>query len=217
MSGSGKSTLTIRLIEAHRAAWLFIFDPEREFSHKIRLPVSTHPVDMARRAARKEAVCFDPSAMFPGDLESGFAFFCRWILDFCRIQHGGQHVVNGVKLFVVDELQNFTQTGKGGIPKEFSELLNQGRRHEIDTVFSSQAPNFVHQNIRLQLTEIFTLHHEDQSVLDWLSPDFDPQAVRALPVPGGYLHKRRFVTADQARKGDRAAAHPSEKPKRDRR
>ena len=34
MSGSGKSTLTIRLIERHGAKWLFIFDPEREFSIK---------------------------------------------------------------------------------------------------------------------------------------------------------------------------------------
>lgn len=216
MSGSGKTTLVIRLIKAHSHRWLFIFDPEREFAHKLGLPISTHPVDMARRAGQGKPVAFDPSAMFPGDLESGFAFFCKWVLDFCRMTVNARPVVNGPKLFVADELQNFTQTGKGGISKEFAELLNQGRRQEIDTIFSSQAPNFVHQQIRLQATELFTLHHEDHSILDWLEPDFHRDAVRTLAVPGGFLHKRRFVTADGKGKPDRRDAVRGKDRKADR-
>ena len=216
MSGSGKTTLLLRLIKSHSHRWLFIFDPEREFAHKLGLPISTHPVDMARRAGQGKPVAFDPSTMFPGDLESGFAFFCKWVLDFSRMQVNGRPVVNGPKLFVADELQNFTQTGKGGISKQFGELLNQGRRQELDTIFSSQAPNFVHQQIRLQATELFTLHHEDQSVLDWLSPDFDPVAVRSLAVPGGFLHKRRFAVAHSKGKPDRVPARRAQEPKRDR-
>lgn len=200
MSYAGKTTLVIELARRNRSRWKFFFDPEREFSMKLRFPCSTHPDDMARRAAAKQPVAFDPCVMFPSDMEAAAAYFSKWVLNFCRITHPqnrNRYLVNGPKLLVIDEIQNFTQTGKGGIPPELAEVLNQGRRHELDLLLVSQAPNYVHDNIRLQLQEIYTLRHEDKLPLEWLAEmGFDPERVKRLKVPGGFLCHKRWANGN---------------------
>jgi len=194
--GSGKTTHFLRLIAEHRARWKFIFDPEREVARKLRWPISIDVPGMNARAARCEPVCFDPAPLFC-DHEEGFDFFCRYVYELsCAL--------DGVKLFASDEVQDFTETGRGGIPSSFKTLLQKGRRQEIDVLLIAQSLGEAHDKIRSQLSHIITFRHQDALALDWLKRNgFDPQAVAALRYPGGWICRNRdngdMITNEKAK------------------
>lgn len=182
-TGSGKTTALLELLRRMRYGHVFIFDPELELSRKLGLPVQASVKELALRAMQGAPVCFDPARLFPGRTDEGFAFVCQWVYAVASVQRGK-------KLLVVDELQKFTRLGKGGIPKSFQVVLDVGRRQEIDLLIIAQRPNLVNDAVRAQLTEIITLCHTDRLPLAWLEQDgFDPEAVKALPVPGGKIHR----------------------------
>jgi len=182
-SGSGKTTALIQLLMQLHCKRTYIFDPELEISRKLKFPTKSTVQELALSAMQQRSVCFDPAKLFPGRTDEGFAFFCEWVYRVSSVQRGR-------KLLVVDELQKFTRLGKGGIPKSFQVILDVGRRQEIDLLIIAQRPNLVNDAVRAQLTDIITLCHTDRLPLAWLEQDgFDPEAVRALPVPGGKIHR----------------------------
>lgn len=190
-SGSGKTTLFLALLRAHRARWKFVFDPEREVARKLGWPVCRDVPGLKAAVKACRPACFDPTAMpeFSGDRPGAFAFFCAFVLNVCRVLHGP-------KLFAVDEIQTVQSTGNGNLPGALSQLMDEGRRQEIDSLFISQSVNRVHDRIRVQLTEIFTFCHTDRLALAWLEENgFDPEEVSALAVPGGFV-RRNLVTGE---------------------
>ena len=207
-SGSGKTTFFLSILARSRARWVFCFDPEREIAHKLAWPVCIDPPQLNAAVARRGPVCFDPSPLFPGNRPDGFAFFCRYVMEVCR-------VLNGPKLLAVDEMQNVTDPGPGGIPQAFSEIIDEGRRHEIDCLFIAQTVNRVNDRVRAQLTEITTFCHTDRLALAWLEQDGFPAAdVAGLPVPGGYI-TRNLLTGQTTRHGQGRArpAEPFRRPR----
>lgn len=181
-SGTGKTTLYIREILASRARFKFIFDPEREFATKTKSTVATNEKELAAHLAAVRIVVFDPSQMFPGDREQGFAFFVRWVLTVAKI-------LKGTKLLAADEIQNYTPDGSGILSQSIRELLDMGRRYEIDSIFISNAVNEIHPAIRRQLTVIVTFRHTDALPLDWLEKrGISPEQVTTLPK-FGHLRK----------------------------
>lgn len=184
--GSGKSTEFQRLLVAHRARWKFVFDPEREVSRRLGWPVCCDLPGCAQTAAARQPVCFDPSDTFD-TLEEGFDVFCRFVWNFSIGERG-------VKLFASDEVQDFTTPGNGGIPATFKRLLQKGRRQEIDVLLIAQSLGELHDRIRGQLSHIVTFRHEDALALDWLKrAGFDPEAVKALKYPGGWICRNRYT------------------------
>jgi hypothetical protein len=126
-------------------------------------------------------VCFDSSGLFPGDRREGFAFFTRWVMAVCK-------ELRGVKLLACDELQSVHRTGPDGMPPGFKEIMDEGRRQEIDCLFAAQRINEVNDDVRGHLTQIVTFKHTDPLPLRWLAErGFDPEAVAALPAPGGWI------------------------------
>lgn len=181
-SGTGKTTLYIREIIASTARFKFIFDPEREFATKTKQPVCVTVQDMTRQLAARRVVIFDPSQLFLGNREEGFAFFVRWVLAVSKI-------LRGAKLLAADEIQNYTPDGSKDLPQSIRELLDMGRRYEIDSIFISNAVNEIHPAIRRQLTEIVSFRHTDALPLLWLRDrGIDPAGVNALPK-FGYIRK----------------------------
>ena len=182
-SGSGKTTFFLSLLARTRARWIFVFDPERELSRKLSWPISIDVPGLNAAVAARRPACFDPTPLFPGDRPGGFAFFCRYVLNLSRL-------LDGVKLLAVDELQTVSGSGPGGIPKSLSEIMEEGRRQEIDCLFIAQSVNRVNDRVRVQLTEIITFCHTDRLPLTWLEQDgFDPAQVSALTVPGGFIRR----------------------------
>lgn len=188
-AGSGKTTLFLELLRKARARWTFVFDPEREIARKLGWPVVIDVPGLNAAVAAHRPACFDPTPLFPGDRPEGFAFFCRYVLTICRVLHGP-------KMFAVDELQAVQGTGIGGLPQSFTELMDEGRRQEIDCLFISQTVNRVNDRVRTQLTEIVTFNHTDRLALAWLEQDgFTPAEVAALRVPGGFI-RRNLITGE---------------------
>lgn len=182
-SGSGKSSLFLFLLLGSyfgKRTVKFIFDPDLEFSRKLKItPART--LDDLHLALKTGLVCFDPAEMFPGDFPAAFAFFSRWVLAVSQ-------QLKGAKLLAVDEIQKFTRPGRGGVPPAFQEILDIGRRHEIDLLIIAQRVNQVNDAIRGQLTDIITFQHTDRLPLAWLEEDgFNPETVKALQFPGGHI------------------------------
>src|SRR6185436_11999124 len=117
--GSGKTTYWLRGIVTHRARFKFLFDPTREVSHKLQLPVCIDEPGMTRAVTEGRIVCFDSSPLFPGDRRAGFAFFSRYCFNVCR-------ALRGVKLFGCDELQSCQRVGEHGLPPGLKEIADEG-------------------------------------------------------------------------------------------
>jgi hypothetical protein len=183
--GSGKTTYWLKRIldKKRRCRWIFVFDPCREVSRKLSWPVSIDSPRMIRNFTTSGIVCFDSTRLFPGDRLRGFAFFTRWVFNVCK-------ALNGPKLFAADELQSCQAVGPHGMPQGFKEILDEGRREEIDCLFAAQRINEVNDDVRGHLTELITFKHDDPLPLEWLEKrGFDPDAVRALPAPGGWIRR----------------------------
>lgn len=179
-SGSGKTTLWLEILKRWPAR-KFVYDPDREVSRKLKWHASTSIAELKAHVIARSPVVFDPGPMFAADFNEGFAFFCRWTLNVCRC-------IQGPKVLAVDEVWRYAPAGSS-LPAAFQEILNVGRREEIDLHFIAQRANKVHDGIRAQLTEIITFQHSDRLPLEWLAEDFDPAAVKALKYPGGYLQR----------------------------
>lgn len=216
--GSGKTTYWLRYVVAHRAKFKFYFDPSREVSRKLRLPICIDVPAMTRAVCEGRVVCFDPSPLFPGDRRAGFAFFCRYVFNVCR-------ALRGVKLVGCDEYQSVQRPGDSGLPPGMKQIADEGRREEIDCAFSSQRLNEVNDDVRGHVTELITFKHTDSLSLDWIERcasdmgcTFDRATVSNLATPGQFLRftddgktsassaPERRKKADPAGVPDRAAA-----------
>ena len=190
-SGSGKSTFFLRTLRDWRCRWKFVFDPDRETARKLNWPVCVGVKQMEFCASKGYPVVFDPSEMFPGYYKQAFDFFCRWIFAISKAQ-------NGPKLFAVDEIQKWTKPRDGGIPQSLQDILDTGRREELDLLFISQRPNRVNDAIRGQLSEVITFCHTDKLPLAWLAEDdFDPEIVKRLAYPGGFVRRNVNTGAEK--------------------
>ena len=117
-SGTGKTSAALRLVCGHASRCVFIFDPEGEFSKRLKLPaVSTIPDLVA--AVNSGWVLFDPHGQFPGNLEGGLSFFAEWALAICD-------KLAGSKFFVVDELDQYMSGNK--LPVPVKNIAQTGRR-----------------------------------------------------------------------------------------
>lgn len=181
--GSGKTTYWLSRLVSHKARFRFYFDPSREVSHKLKLPVCIDEPGLVRAVLEGRAVCFDSAPLFPGNRKAGFAFFTRWVFNVSKS-------LRGVKLFGADELQSCQGIGPGGMPQGFKEIMDEGRREEIDCIFAAQRVNEVNDDVRGHLTEIVTFKHDDPLPVRWLAErGFDPEAIKALPTPGFFIRR----------------------------
>lgn len=201
--GSGKTTYWLSRLVSHRARWKFVFDPCREAGRKLGWQVVQDKPGLDAAVAAGRPVCFDPTGLFPGDRREGFAFFSRYVMAVSKALHG-------IKLLACDELQAVHRTGPEGVPPGFKEILDEGRREEIDCLFAAQRINEVNDDVRGHLTQIVTFKQTDPLPLRWLAErGFDPEAVAALPVPGYFI-----AITDDGKKTSNLRAHDSRKANR---
>lgn len=184
MSGSGKSSLQIYLLKTWpEVRWRFVFDPDREFAHKLDWPVAIDDAEVVRLAAQFRPVCFDPIPMFGPELEDGLAWFCNLVLCMSR-------KVNGGKLLVIDEIWKYA--GRV-LPAGLRAIMHEGRRQEIDTLIVSQQLNETNSTLRAHVTELWTFKQDEELPLDWLKrAGFKPEEVASLRYPGGFIKKDRL-------------------------
>lgn len=171
-SGTGKTTYALRFLANTEFRCRFIFDADDgELATRLGLKAARTP-DELDAAVASGWVCFDPWDMFT-DPEIALRFFCTWVFATC------EHLP-GRKVFVVDELQEYTTPHK--VPEELARLVRRGRRRGLDSVFISHSPGELHNAVRSQLTEVVCHLMVDDTALEWPARfGIDPEEIRALP------------------------------------
>jgi hypothetical protein len=187
-SGMGKSTYWTRLLIGYPARTKFVFDHEQELQIRLRIQAVSDPAGLAQAAAAGWCV-FDPERMFGGDLQRAFDFFASFAFE-------ASSRLPGVKLFAVDEVQEFV--GNHTISQPLNNILKRGRRRGLDSSFATHAPNEIHNAMRQQLTEVVSFAHADPLPLEWLRGyGFDSAELRALP-PLHFVCRRRGALSQVA-------------------
>jgi hypothetical protein len=183
--GSGKTTLFLHLVATSKARWKFCFDPEREIARKLGWRTCYDVPQMIKCAAAYQPVCFCPDPLFKTH-EEGFTFFCTWVWKVSCSLHG-------VKLFASDEVQDFTESGPAaGVSQAFKRIMQKGRRQEINVLMITHSLGEAHHKFRAQLSHLYSFRHEDENPLTWLKKNgFDPEAVKRLTYPGGWICRNR--------------------------
>jgi hypothetical protein len=147
-SGSGKTTLFLEQLRSSPAKYKFVFDPEMEAARKLGWKAASTVEGLCRQFDSGQPIVFWPGRMFEYELEKGFAFFCQFAWNLCKM-------VDGTKLLAADEVQDFMPLHLTGIPSALRAGLNRGRREELDFLLAAQGINDVHSRIRKQATELF--------------------------------------------------------------
>jgi hypothetical protein len=170
-SGCGKTTYFLRYILGSDYSWYFIFDHQGELASRLGIPAITS-LDMLPVALAHGVVLYDPAIDWPGRTMEAFAFWCEWCFAVSQ-------KLRGKKLFCCDEIQNLITTSY--IPTECCMVLETGRRHEVDAILISQAPNLIHNRVRNMITEFVTFAHVDKLPIEWLvQVGFTSEEVRGL-------------------------------------
>lgn len=181
--GTGKTTLWFERIGDGEDAQLFVFDPDLEFARRQGIDYCTTWEACAQCVKAGHPVVFDPVELYQGDLREGFGDFCEWCLSICRI-------LPGKKKFCVDELQKWVPRSPAYVPHGFQLILDEGRRYSLDLCLISRRPNLVNEAVRAELTEVISFQQTDRNPLKWLEEDgFDPDEVKVLAKPGGFIAK----------------------------
>ena len=171
--GTGKTHKFLELWDCWPAKYKFAFDPDREIARKRKLKVCLTVEQMKAALAQGIPVLFDPSQLFPGKRTEAFAFFCRWVYEVSK-------TLQGVKLFSIDEIQKWTSTKIGGVPAAFNEILDDGRKQEIDLLMIvNKGMNKLAEDIRGQLTELYVYRTVGSRGLDWLEEELELDRARA--------------------------------------
>lgn len=171
--GTGKTSFAIRYLLNSRARFL-IFDPEGEFSARLRVQPARSPCDL-ETGWLAGLVCFDPVPLFGGDHKSAFEFFCEWSTLMSEKTSAER------KILVVDEVWRYCSPNS--IPRELTEITNAGRRRRLELVALSQRPNRLHGDLLASVSECVTFQVGSAASLDCLAREFElsPEEIRSLP------------------------------------
>lgn len=170
-SGTGKTTEWQKRIQAEKARIKFIYDHEGEYAVRFKQPAVTDKAELVRKTALGGYVVFDP-VDFDGDLQEGFEFFTEFVFTV-------KENLKGRVLFCCDEIQFFVDSYNK--PEALLNILERGRRREIDCHFIGQAPNCLHGKVRNQISEVVTFRQSDKNAIAWMEDQgLDPEKIRTL-------------------------------------
>lgn len=176
-SGTGKTTYILRYLLASHHDRVFIFDHQAEFIERLHLIPCYELDDIAKRARTERIIAFDYSKNYYGEMEETFDLFCDKVFFLCKDHLESQNIES---VFVCDELSKVTTVSD--CPKPLKNIVQTGRRYNLDTALMSQQPNRIHNEVREQVTELVLFNLKDENSLKFVKKmGFDEQPVMALP------------------------------------
>ena len=177
-SGSGKSTFAIRyLLNAGGLACRFIFDPRSEFSTRLGVRSASSAREL-EAAVAGQWVIYNPHRMFPDRTTDAFQFFCKWVFNVS--QRG-----SGRKVLLVDEVWKYCTPHE--IPLELAEIVQEGRKAEIDVMFATQRPNRMNESITGEVTEAVCFALAGQNAIKTME-GLDIPATVSAHLPNGHYY-----------------------------
>lgn len=200
-SGAGKTTFALRYLVAEKSLQCrFLFDPEGEYSAKLKLP----PVETVEEfpfAVEDGFVCFCPHTLFPGNLSGAFAWFCDYVFH-------ASTALPGRKLMLVDEAWKYCSPNS--IPQTLANVLQTGRKRGLESMFATQRPNKLNESILNEVTELVYFSLQGRNAIKILADtyDVDPEDVQALDL-GQYVSFS--INSGEERRGAMWGASPGAK------
>lgn len=171
-SGTGKTTFGLRYLVADKALTCrFLFDPEGEFSARLRLPAARTP-DECAVAVEDSFVIYDPHEMFPGDLAAGLQWFCGFCFE-------AASALPGEKMMLIDEVWQYCSPNQ--IPKPLAVCIQTGRKRGLATMFATQRPNRINEAITNGITELVAFRLQGDNALEAVGEWVKTEEVLNLP------------------------------------
>lgn len=187
-SETGKTSFAIRYLLNSRFSTRLIFDPDGEFSQRLRLPLLSRPVDLDV-GWRQGWVCFDPTPHFAGRNEDAFRWFLAWSMDV------GRSIPGGCSLVVVDECWKFCSPH--AIPPEFAAFLQTGRKVGLQGLLLTQRPAKLNGSIHNETTETVSFLVQEQAGLEKLEAEHGLSAAEIGNLrPGSFVARNRISRAE---------------------
>jgi DNA helicase HerA-like ATPase len=185
MTGSGKTTLAILYLLNVSAACRFVFDDLGQIASRLRVRHSSTSAEL-EAALDTRWVVYNPHRMFPGDIASGFRFFCQWAYD-CSRRGPGK------KVLLVDEAWRFQHNNQ--VPRELATVAQTGRAENLELVCATQLPHKVHASITGQSTELVCFRLQEPLALKRVQElGADAEVVQGLPL-GAFVSWNRLSGA----------------------
>jgi DNA helicase HerA-like ATPase len=171
-SGTGKTTFALRYAERCDADLVFGFDPDLELSQRFGVAPCRTAFEL-ELGTRRGLCMFDPAVIFPGDTPRAFGFWSEYVFEM------GQRMP-GRKLVFVDELQNYAPSSS--IPRGLAQILETGRRRDMEAILLTNRPNAIHPVVWQQCTEVVAFNCPGHTARERLTEQgFDADEVAALP------------------------------------
>lgn len=188
VTGSGKTTYFERFVFNSNYTRKLVFDHIGNIEWPFEPATSESEID---DQYENGFVVFDPSEMFPGNVEEAFEFFSYYSFEKAKLDPFE------TKLFAVDEIQLLIDTWN--ISDEARAIIQTGRGYSLDFIAIAQQLNEVHNKMRAQMSEIVTFFHDEPRVLEALEQrGFNPVEVQSLKCPGEFI-ARNVLTRQQVR------------------
>lgn len=189
-SGTGKTTFALRyLVAESKLSCRFVFDPEGEFEERLNITAASTQEE-CELATEDGFVLFDPHAMFEGELEKAFEWFCQWSFD-------AASRMRGEKVLLVDEAWMYCAPNT--LPKSLARCIQTGRKRGLATMFATQRPNRLNEAITNGVTELVCFRLQGGNALQTIEKLNVPRPVveEISKLPDG-----AFVSLNLARGGD---------------
>jgi hypothetical protein len=171
-SGTGKTTFALSyLLGSIRHRSIIVYDWQSEIAGRLNLPAV--PLDAGAvfdALSEFRIVCIDPQHTETRAAEG--------LREVCLLARTWAKEQDTPTLLAVDELHRLQNTGATGLPDEYIDVLEFGRRDRLDLVIVSQAPNLLHNRVKNQLTELVAFRLVDKRAAEWLTPfglDYETQ------------------------------------------
>jgi hypothetical protein len=156
MSRMGKTTFLLRyLVADSRIVCRFIFDPLGLMAGTLGL-VTAETLEELECAVADGWVCFEPSALFPGQPGAALEWFTRWSYDRAK-------ALPGRKALLVDEVWKYQSAQR--IPQALAEWVQDGAKWGMECLFATQVPNKLNSAIVGQLTELVCFKLQEKNAL----------------------------------------------------
>ncbi len=162
-SGKGKTTYGLRYIVGSFHDRVFIFDHQSEFAFRLKTLPVLHLGQVREMAKTERYIIYDYTKEFPGNLEYAFDAFATEVFDMATQYLEPQNIDS---LFVCDEVTKCTPNAQ--CPQPLKNILQTGRRYNLDSCLLSQQPNRLHNEIREQLTELVLFNLVDENSLKFV-------------------------------------------------
>lgn len=178
MSGMGKTSYGERYLVGSHHDRVFLFDHQSEFQVRLNLLPCYSLAEMRERAQTERFVAFDFTQNFKGQLEESFDLFCEEVFRMCEenLEPAGIE-----SIMVTDELQKIVPL-ESRVPRPLKNVYQTGRRYKLDTLTLTQAPNELHNNIRVQITEAAMFKLTDENSLKFISKmGWETESIMKLP------------------------------------